>query len=78
MLTPVSLSPGREFFVGLSARTNEAGAAAVAAAFPEFSCTPIRVPAGTLHLKTLVTMAGPDILAVSELDEAQTVLKVGL
>ncbi|KAF0307881.1 N(G),N(G)-dimethylarginine dimethylaminohydrolase 1 [Amphibalanus amphitrite] len=69
------LFTGREFFVGLSGRTNEAGAAAVAAAFPEFSCTPIRVPAGTLHLKTLVTMAGPDILAVSELDDAQTVLK---
>ena len=48
----------------------------MAAAFPEFSCTPIRVPPSSLHLKTLVTMAGPDILAVSELEDAQTVLKV--
>ena len=49
----------------------------MAAAFPEFSCTPIRVPTTSLHLKSLVTMAGPDILAVSELEDAKTVLKVG-
>lgn len=35
--------PGREFFVGLSEWTNEAGARAVAAAFPEFPCTPVKV-----------------------------------
>lgn len=34
---------GREFFVGLSKWTNEAGAKAVAAAFPEYPCVPIKV-----------------------------------
>ena len=34
---------GREFFVGLSQFTNEAGARAVAAAFPEYPCAPIKV-----------------------------------
>lgn len=34
---------GREFFVGLSHYTNEAGARAVAAAFPEYPCVPIKV-----------------------------------
>lgn len=34
---------GKEFFVGLSQWTNEAGARAVAAAFPEYPCTPIKV-----------------------------------
>lgn len=37
------LFTGKEFFVGLSEFTNEAGARAVAAAFPEFPVCPIRV-----------------------------------
>jgi len=34
---------GREFFVGISAFTNEEGARAVAMAYPEYPVTPIRV-----------------------------------
>lgn len=34
---------GKEFFVGISERTNLGGARAVAAAFPEFPCTPVKV-----------------------------------
>lgn len=37
------LFTGKEFFVGLSQWTNEAGAKAVAAAFPEYPCVPIKV-----------------------------------
>lgn len=37
------LFTGKEFFVGISDFTNEAGARAVASAFPEFPCVPIRV-----------------------------------
>lgn len=37
------LFTGREFFVGLSKWTNEAGARAVASAFPEYPCVPIKV-----------------------------------
>ncbi|XP_020709027.1 N(G),N(G)-dimethylarginine dimethylaminohydrolase 1 isoform X1 [Athalia rosae] len=40
------LFTGREFFVGLSQFTNEAGARAVAAAFPEYPCVPIKVGDG--------------------------------
>jgi len=36
-------SIGREFFVGISSRTNLAGANALASAFPDYPCTPVRV-----------------------------------
>lgn len=42
------LFTGQEFFVGISEWTNEAGARAVAAAFPEYPCTPIKVKPHTL------------------------------
>ncbi|XP_055613429.1 N(G),N(G)-dimethylarginine dimethylaminohydrolase 1 isoform X1 [Uranotaenia lowii] len=53
------LFTGREFFVGLSKWTNEAGARAVAAAFPEYPCVPIKVedvpiPAGPITLELVV------------------------
>lgn len=70
------LFTGREFFVGLSAKTNEAGARAVAAAFPEFPTTPVPVP-GAVHLKNLVTVAGPDVLCVASTKPAQELIKVG-
>ncbi|XP_063237887.1 N(G),N(G)-dimethylarginine dimethylaminohydrolase 1 isoform X4 [Bacillus rossius redtenbacheri] len=84
------LFTGREFFVGLSEWTNEAGARAVAAAFPEFPCTPVKVrpcvePDGSpdletlqvtesRHLKAMVTMAGPDVICVGAGAAAQDVL----
>lgn len=37
------LFTGKEFFVGISEFTNESGARAVANAFPEFPCVPIKV-----------------------------------
>nr|CAD7201551.1 unnamed protein product [Timema douglasi] len=85
------LFTGREFFVGLSEWTNEAGARAVAAAFPEFPCTPVKVRpcvdpeesldletiqvAESRHLKALVSMAGPDVICVGAGMAAQEVLK---
>lgn len=42
----VFLFPGSEFFVGISNFTNEGGAKAVAAAFPEYPCVPIKVRIG--------------------------------
>lgn len=67
---------GREIFVGLSNETNEAGARAVAAAFPEYSVTPVKVPPkANLRLKSYITMAGPDILCVNRSQEAQSMLK---
>lgn len=67
---------GREIFVGLSNETNEAGARAVAAAFPEYSVTPVKVPPKPdLRLKSYITMAGPDILCVNRSQEAQSMLQ---
>ncbi len=37
------LFTGREFFVGLSQWTNTEGAVAVAATWPEYPCTPVKV-----------------------------------
>ncbi|XP_034255846.1 N(G),N(G)-dimethylarginine dimethylaminohydrolase 1 [Thrips palmi] len=68
------LFTGREFFVGISEFTNEAGARAVAAAFPEFPCTPVKV-SGSSHLKSLVSMAGPELMCVSSGKNSQEVLK---
>ena len=69
------LFTGREFFVGISRRTNESGAKAVADAFPEFPVTPIPIPGKILHLKSCMSMAGPGILAVSQSVECQEILK---
>ncbi|CAB3375126.1 N(G),N(G)-dimethylarginine dimethylaminohydrolase 1 isoform X2 [Cloeon dipterum] len=68
------LFTGREFFVGLSEWTNEAGARALAASFPEFSVTPIKV-SEPRHLKALVSMAAPDVLCVSKGAASQEVLR---
>uniref|UniRef100_A0A6A7G4U3 N(G),N(G)-dimethylarginine dimethylaminohydrolase 1-like n=1 Tax=Hirondellea gigas TaxID=1518452 RepID=A0A6A7G4U3_9CRUS len=68
------LFTGREFFVGISERTNHAGAVALAKAFPEFPCSPIKIE-GALHLKCLVTMAGPDVICVAKDKNAQVALK---
>ena len=69
------LFTGREFFIGLSDKTNEAGAKAVAAAFPEYSCIPINVEED-YRLKNLVSVAGPDLLCVAATKPAQDLLKV--
>ncbi|XP_050728341.1 N(G),N(G)-dimethylarginine dimethylaminohydrolase 1-like [Eriocheir sinensis] len=68
------LFTGKEFFVGLSQRTNQAGACALASAFPEFPCTPIKVD-NSLHLKTVLSMAGPDVICVGNTPEAKGILK---
>lgn len=67
------LFTGKEIFVGVGKFTNEAGARAVAAAFPEFPCMPIKVPEN-YHLKSLMSMAGPDIICVGAGKTPQDVL----
>lgn len=68
------LFTGKEFFVGLSPWTNESGAKAVAAAFPEYPCVPIKVT-DQQHLKHYISMAGPDLLCVSSTKESQEILR---
>ncbi|KAK5640580.1 hypothetical protein RI129_011391 [Pyrocoelia pectoralis] len=71
------LFTGKEFFVGISDWSNEAGARAVAASFPEFPCTPIKLlqVSNKKHLKSLITVGGQDLLCVGSSKEAQDVLK---
>lgn len=68
------LFTGKEFFVGLSPWTNEAGAKAVAAAFPEYPCVPIKVTEER-HLKYYISMAGSDLLCVANTKESQEILR---
>ncbi|XP_063837786.1 N(G),N(G)-dimethylarginine dimethylaminohydrolase 1 [Ostrinia nubilalis] len=69
------LFTGQEFFVGICETSNEAGASAVAEAFPEFPCTPIKMAKGTRSLKKYITVAGPEILCVGASKEAKEILK---
>ena len=55
---------GKEILVGLSSRTNQEGVDAIAEAFPGFPVTGIPV-SGPLHLKTLLTMSGPNTFCAS-------------
>ncbi|CAB4029712.1 Hypothetical predicted protein [Paramuricea clavata] len=57
------LFTGREFFVGLSSRTNKEGIDALAKAFPDFSVSSIKVRKH-LHLQSIITMAGDDLIVV--------------
>lgn len=57
------LFTGREFFVGVGGATNMEGALAVAATWPEFPCTPVKVE-GSRALGEHVSLAGPGLLSV--------------
>ncbi|KAG9509951.1 N(G),N(G)-dimethylarginine dimethylaminohydrolase 1 [Fragariocoptes setiger] len=69
------LFTGKEIFIGLSSHTNEAGARAVAVAFPEFPVTPVKVPPiNSMRLKSHITMAGPNILCAGRSHEIEKML----
>ncbi|CAL8077787.1 unnamed protein product [Calicophoron daubneyi] len=69
------LFTGQEIIVGLSNHTNEAGAEAVARAFPEYVTFPVRVRPPFRSLKDAVGVAGINVLAVGESEAAQHMLK---
>ena len=60
------LFTGREIFVGLSTRTNKDGVESIREAFPAFPVHAIRVGDGTLHLKSLMSMAGHSTIVFGE------------
>ncbi|XP_020391506.2 N(G),N(G)-dimethylarginine dimethylaminohydrolase 1 [Rhincodon typus] len=68
------LFTGKEFFVGLSKRTNQQGAQIVADVFKDYAVSTVEVT-GTLHLKTFCTMAGPGLIAIGSSPHAQNTLK---
>ncbi|XP_014680889.1 PREDICTED: N(G),N(G)-dimethylarginine dimethylaminohydrolase 1-like isoform X2 [Priapulus caudatus] len=67
------LFTGKEIFVGLSKHTNGNGAIAVANTFPEFPTSPVRVT-GVPHLKSVMCMVAPSVLAVASSQEGKDIL----
>uniref|UniRef100_A0A674JYB2 DDAH family member 2, ADMA-independent n=1 Tax=Terrapene triunguis TaxID=2587831 RepID=A0A674JYB2_9SAUR len=69
------LFTGREFFVGISKWTNHRGAEAVADAFRDFAVSTVPV-AGSSHLKSFCSMAGPDTVAIGSSEAAKKAMRV--
>ncbi|XP_023607575.1 N(G),N(G)-dimethylarginine dimethylaminohydrolase 1 isoform X1 [Myotis lucifugus] len=68
------LFTGREFFVGLSKRTNQRGAEILADTFKDYAVSTVPV-ADSLHLKSSCSMAGPNLIAIGSSESAQKALK---
>ncbi|KAB1268191.1 N-dimethylarginine dimethylaminohydrolase 1, partial [Camelus dromedarius] len=71
------LFTGREFFVGLSKRTNQRGAEILADTFKDYAVSMVPV-ADALHLKSFCSMAGPNLIAIGSSEAAQKALKVNI
>jgi len=70
------LFTGKEIFVGVGKRTNEAGAQAVAEAFPEYAVSRVNFEkCEALHLKDVFSMAGKNVMAVAPGPDVQAVLQ---
>eukprot|EP00057_Strongylocentrotus_purpuratus_P032776 XP_788796.4 PREDICTED: N(G),N(G)-dimethylarginine dimethylaminohydrolase 1 isoform X1 [Strongylocentrotus purpuratus] len=69
------LFTGKEFFVGLSQRTNMKGAMFLADTFENYPVSPIKLSDGSLHLKSFMSMASPGVIAVGSSKDAQKALK---
>ncbi|KAJ8376395.1 hypothetical protein SKAU_G00069750 [Synaphobranchus kaupii] len=69
------LFTGREFFVGLSKRTNQRGAEILADAFKDYAVSTVPVQEG-LHLKSFCSMAGPGLIVIGSSEPAQRALKI--
>ena len=73
------VSLGKEIFVGVGKRTNEAGAQAVAEAFPEYAVSKVNFEkCEALHLKDVFNMAGKNVMAVAPGPDVQGVLRVSV
>ncbi|XP_008936009.1 PREDICTED: N(G),N(G)-dimethylarginine dimethylaminohydrolase 1 [Merops nubicus] len=68
------LFTGREFFVGLSRRTNQRGAEILADTFKDYAVSTVPVH-DALHLKSFCSMAGPNLIAIGSSEAAQKALK---
>ncbi|XP_061831661.1 N(G),N(G)-dimethylarginine dimethylaminohydrolase 1 isoform X1 [Nerophis lumbriciformis] len=69
------LFTGREFFVGLSKRTNQRGAEILADAFKDYAVSTVPVVEG-LHLKSFCSMGGPGLIVIGSSEPAQKALKI--
>ncbi|XP_068095213.1 N(G),N(G)-dimethylarginine dimethylaminohydrolase 1 isoform X1 [Hyperolius riggenbachi] len=68
------LFTGREFFVGLSKRTNQRGAEILADTFKDYAVSMVPV-CDSLHLKSFCSMAGPNLIVIGSSEPAQKALK---
>ncbi|XP_063795009.1 N(G),N(G)-dimethylarginine dimethylaminohydrolase 1 isoform X2 [Pseudophryne corroboree] len=68
------LFTGREFFVGLSKRTNQRGAEILADTFKDYAVSTVPVH-DYLHLKSFCSMAGPNLIVIGSSEAAQKALK---
>ncbi|XP_075471752.1 N(G),N(G)-dimethylarginine dimethylaminohydrolase 1 isoform X2 [Ascaphus truei] len=68
------LFTGREFFVGLSKRTNQRGAEILADTFKDYAVSTVPV-CDYLHLKSFCSMAGPNLIVIGSSEAAQKALK---
>lgn len=66
---------GQEILVGSSSRTNRAGIESLQRTFPEIPVTSIPIH-GTLHLKSVATLAEADLLVIGGSSAAQSILQV--
>lgn len=69
------LFTGREFFVGLSKRTNQRGAEILADAFKDYAVSTVPV-SHSLHLKSFCSMGGPGLIIIGSSEPAQKALKI--
>ncbi|XP_055779212.1 N(G),N(G)-dimethylarginine dimethylaminohydrolase 1-like isoform X1 [Salvelinus fontinalis] len=69
------LFTGREFFVGLSKRTNQKGAEILADVFKDYAVSTVPVTDG-LHLKSFCSMGGPGLIVIGSSEPAQKALKI--
>ncbi|XP_046567468.1 N(G),N(G)-dimethylarginine dimethylaminohydrolase 1-like isoform X1 [Haliotis rubra] len=70
------LFTGKEIFVGVGKRTNEAGAGAVALAFIDYDVSPINIgDTDVLHLKDAINVIGRNELVVAGGDGPRTIMK---
>ncbi len=60
------LFTGKELFVGLTSRTNQEGLEFLQETFAEYPVHGINVPSDTLHLKSMMSMAGDNIIAIGQ------------
>ncbi len=69
------LFTGKEFFVGLSRRTNEEGLEAFKKVFPDYPVHGIEILEGSLHIKSVMTLVGDNVIAVGNSKAAQHALQ---
>ncbi len=69
------LFTGREFFVGLSTRTTKEGMDALQETFPAYPVHGIEISDGALHLKSMMSLVGEDIIAIGNSESAQHALR---